>query len=96
MQLLSPISRIVTIIGMLPFGFGMLGVFLPCQTYLIDAYQIYSASAAAAVRTSISLLGVVLPLAGPPLYAKLGLGWGNTVLGVIALIMCPIPTLFYK
>ena len=81
---------------MFPYGFGMLGIFLPCQQYLVDAYSTYSASASAAVRTSISISGAFLPLAGPPLYAALGLGWGNTLLGIIALIMTPIPVLFYK
>ena len=28
-------------------------------------------------------------------YNKLGLGWGNSLLGFIALAMCPIPFLFY-
>jgi hypothetical protein len=43
-----------------------------------------------------SLLGTFLPLAGPPLYAKLGLGWGNSVLGFIALALIPIPILLYR
>ncbi|KAF2092994.1 putative MFS multidrug transporter [Rhizodiscina lignyota] len=87
---------IVPIIGMIPFGFGMLGVFMPCQTYLVDAFSIYAASAVAAMRTSLSIYGTFLPLAGPSLFRSLGLGWGNTVLGFISLIMAPIPILFYK
>jgi hypothetical protein len=74
----------------------MLGVFVPSQQYLVDAYSTYSASASAAVRTSMSVVGAGLPLAGPPLYRALGLGWGNTLLGIIALVMTPIPMLFYK
>lgn len=86
----------VAIIGMVPFGFGMLGIFMPCQTFLVDAYPTYAASAVAAVRTSLSVVGAFLPLAGPPLYKSLGLGWGNTLLGLVALIMTPIPLLFFK
>lgn len=87
---------IVPILGMAVFGAGMLGIFLPCQTYLVDAFSTYAASAVAAVRTSVSVLGAFLPLAGPPLYKSLGLGWGNSVLGFIALVMTPIPLLFFK
>jgi hypothetical protein len=87
---------IVPIIGMVPFGFGMLGIFVPVQQYLVDAFTPYSASAVAAVRTSLSIMGAFLPLAGPPLYKSLGLGMGNTVLGIIALVLTPIPLLFYR
>ncbi|KAL2758000.1 hypothetical protein ACRALDRAFT_1040113 [Sodiomyces alcalophilus JCM 7366] len=86
----------VTIVGMVPFGFGMVGIFVPCQTYLVDVFPLYAASAVAASRASMSVLGAFLPLAGPPLYESLGLGIGNTVLGVIALVMTPIPMLLYK
>jgi hypothetical protein len=81
---------------MVPFGFSMLGIFVPVQQYLVDAFSTYSASAVAAVRTSVSIVGTFLPLAGPPLYRALGLGRGNTVLGLIALLMTPVPMLFYK
>lgn len=81
---------------MVPFGFGMVGIFLPCQTYLVDAFPGYSASAVAASRTSLSIVGAFLPLAGPPLYQSLGYGLGNSVLGLIALVMTPIPALLYK
>jgi hypothetical protein len=69
---------------------------MPCQTYLVDAFPEYAASAVAAVRTSLSIVGAFLPLAGPPLYRSLGLGLGNTALGLIALVLTPIPMLFYK
>jgi hypothetical protein len=30
------------------------------------------------------------------LYERLGLGWGNSVLGFISLVTAPLPWLFYK
>jgi hypothetical protein len=30
------------------------------------------------------------------MYAKLGLGWGNSLLGFIAIAMIPVPALIYK
>jgi hypothetical protein len=66
------------------------------QTYLVDAFTLYAASAIAANTIIRSLVGALLPLAGPSLYQKLGLGWGNSLLGFIATAMIPIPYLFYK
>ncbi|RFU71727.1 major facilitator superfamily transporter [Trichoderma arundinaceum] len=76
---------IVPIIGMIPFGFGLMGLYLPIQTYIIDSYPNYAASGSAALVASRSLLGALLPLAGPKLFATLGLGWGNSLLGFISL-----------
>jgi hypothetical protein len=43
-----------------------------------------------------SVLAAFLPMAGPKLYASLGYGWGNSMLGFIAMLMIPIPFLFLK
>lgn len=65
------------------------------STYLVDAFTIYAASAMAANTVFRSLAGAILPLAGPKMYEALGLGWGNSVLGFIALALCPLPIIFY-
>jgi hypothetical protein len=64
------------------------------QTYLVDAFTRYAASAIAANTVLRSLLGGLLPLAGLRLYNKLGYGWGNSLLAFLALAMVPIPVLF--
>ena len=56
----------------------------------------YAASAIAAVTVLRSLVGALLPIAGPSLYKKLGLGWGNSLLGFIALALIPVPFAFLK
>ncbi|ATZ52147.1 hypothetical protein BCIN_07g06450 [Botrytis cinerea B05.10] len=87
---------IVPIIGLIPFGFGMMGIFIPIQTYVIDSFPSFAASGIAALTVSRSLFGAFLPLAGPAMYAKLGYGWGNSVLGFIVLALIPAPMLIYK
>ena len=77
-------------------GVGMIVTFMPTMTYLIDAFGRYSASASAANNSFRCLVGAVLPLAGQPMYDKLGLGWGNSLLAFIALAMIPIPFLFLR
>ncbi|MCJ1415061.1 hypothetical protein MMC32_001391 [Xylographa parallela] len=81
----------VPILGSSLVGLGLLATFLPIQTYLVDAFTIHAASALAANTVLRSLVGALLPLAGPTMYAKLGLGWGNSLLGFIAVAMLPIP-----
>jgi Major Facilitator Superfamily len=64
--------RIVPIIGSGVFSAGVLGTFMPITTYLIDAFQIYAASALAANTVLRSVLGALLPLAGPSMVSLLG------------------------
>jgi len=87
---------ILAVVSLLPFGMGMSGLFLPAQTYMVDTFPFQAASAVAAPTCARSLLGAFLPLAGPPLYGRLGFGWGNTLLGLVALVMVPIPLAFLR
>ncbi|QKX55433.1 uncharacterized protein TRUGW13939_02526 [Talaromyces rugulosus] len=87
---------VVPIIALIPFGFGMMGIFLPVQTYFIDAGGRYAASAIAGLTAFRCLFGAFLPLAGPSMYASLGLGWGNSLLGFVALALVPVPAVIFK
>ena len=86
---------IMPIIGTGWVGMGLIATFMCIQTYLVDCFTIYAASAIAAVTVLRSLVGGFLPLAGPQMYAALGLGWGNSLLGFIALAMVPVTFMFY-
>ncbi|KAI9694596.1 MAG: hypothetical protein M1822_000212 [Bathelium mastoideum] len=85
---------IVPMIGTAALGFGFFVTTIPTSAYLVDAYKQHSASAIAATIVSRCIVGAVVPLAGPPLYAHLGLGWGNSLLGFIALLFVPVPLIF--
>jgi hypothetical protein len=87
---------IVPILGTCFFAFGLMTVFSSVSTYLVDSYLQYAASVTAANTTLRSLLGALLPLAGPSMYDALGLGWGNSLLAFISLAMCSVPFLFWK
>jgi len=87
---------IVPIIGSSLVGAGMLAVFMPVNTYIIDAYEKYSASALASVAVLRSILGACLPLAAPKLYVALGIGWGTSVMGFIAVLFLPMPFVFQR
>ncbi|RYP81035.1 hypothetical protein DL770_006025 [Monosporascus sp. CRB-9-2] len=80
---------IVPLLGTSVCGIAITFFFLAVQTYLVEAYTIYAASALAANTAVRCVFGVTVPLAGPPLYNRLGLGWGNSLLGLLALTVVP-------
>lgn len=87
---------IAPIIGTFIIGLGALFVVMPTQVYLVDAFGAKAAASALAANLVVrSPFGAFLDLAAAPLYDKLGLGWGNSVLGFICLAFTPVPWLFY-
>lgn len=69
---------------------------IPITAYLVDAFPMWASSATAAGTILRSIFGALLPLAGPSMYAKLGLGWGNTLLAFLSLACVPLPFLLIK
>lgn len=86
----------VTIIGLGFFGLALNGIWLPTQAYLVDAYAEYAASCLAAFAVLRCTVAAFLPLAGTQMYDTLGVGWGTSLLGFIAVGMIPIPSLIFK
>ncbi|KAF7509148.1 hypothetical protein GJ744_008375 [Endocarpon pusillum] len=77
-------------------GFGFVSISLSAWSYVVDAFGIYAASATAAVTVVRNIAAAVLPLASPPLLARLGPGWGMTVLGLVALLLSPLPVVILR
>ncbi|KAJ0305231.1 uncharacterized protein N0V96_006957 [Colletotrichum fioriniae] len=84
------------VVGLMPFGIAILGIWQPIQAYVIDAYPAYAASGMAAFTVFRSVVAAFLPMAGPSMYDALGLGWGNSLLGFIAVALIPVPALIYR
>ena len=87
---------IAPIIGTTLVGMAMILIFMPIGTYLVDAFTRFAASAMAANTVLRSLGGALLPLAGRRMFHALGYGWGNSLLGFIALGMLPVVWAFMK
>ncbi|CAG8958213.1 hypothetical protein HYFRA_00000566 [Hymenoscyphus fraxineus] len=81
---------IVPIVGIAIVGFSMLLTILPTENYLVDVYELHGASAVAAGVILRAMFGALFPLAGPPMYSKLGLGWGNSIFAFIAVGFVPV------
>ncbi|KAF1998359.1 MFS general substrate transporter [Amniculicola lignicola CBS 123094] len=80
----------------IPFGIGYLCLFMALLNYLVDAYEVFAASAMAAASFSRSTFGAVLPFAAKPMYRALGVQWACSLLGFVSLAMCLIPFGFLK
>ncbi|KGO44944.1 Major facilitator superfamily domain, general substrate transporter [Penicillium expansum] len=92
----ASIHWIAPVLAGIPFGAGNTGVFIYASNYLTHSYGMYAASALAGNSVIRSILGGVLPLAGASMYASLGPNWAGTLLGVLEVIIVPIPFVFYK
>lgn len=86
----------VSIAAGVPFGFGMVLVFLSVMNYLIDAYTIFAASVLAANSVLRSLFGAAFPLFTTQMYDALGIHWASSIPAFLALACVPFPFLFYK
>jgi MFS family permease len=88
---------VVTDLGIMFVGAGMILSFQAIQTYVVDAFTLHAASALAAVSCLRSFAGFGFPLFAPAMYAKLGYGKGDTILACLAIgLGCPAPFLLWK
>lgn len=79
----------------IPFGLGNTLCFVYGSNYLASAYGIYAASAMAGNTVMRSVFGAALPLAGPAMYRALTPQWAGTLLGLLEVLLIPIPFVFY-
>ena len=68
-------------------GCGTMSATMAVHSYLIDAYPDHTASANAAASFLSSLFGFLFPLFAPNMYNTLGYGWGNSLLGFVAILV---------
>lgn len=87
---------IVPTIAGIFIGFGLLSIFLCAINYIVDAYLMYAASALAGNTLLRSTFGAVFPLFASAMFHNLGTNWAGTLIGCIAVLLLPVPILFYK
>ncbi|GMK57439.1 hypothetical protein CspeluHIS016_0402730 [Cutaneotrichosporon spelunceum] len=83
------------IIATVPFGAGLVMLFLGMSNYLVDAYLINAASVLAAGTVTRSILGVVFPLFTYDMYETLGPNWAGTLVACLSLVFIPCPIILY-
>lgn len=90
------IHYLASIAAGVPFGFGMVLVFVSILNYLIDAYVIYAASVLAANSVLRSLFATAFPLFTSQMYDNLGIHWASSIPAFLSLACLPFPFIFYK
>lgn len=86
---------IAPIIGIVLCGIGFFTIFQSALNYLIDTFQRYAASAVAANTFLRSGFAGAFPLFIAQELHALGVGWGLSLFGFVAVALIPIPYLFY-
>ncbi|EGC45672.1 MFS multidrug transporter [Histoplasma capsulatum var. duboisii H88] len=88
---------IVVDIAAAVFNFGIIMSTHSQQQYVMEAYRGYMASATAASQFLRSIFAFVFPLFAPALFARLGYGWGHSVLAFVFLgLGLPSPFILWK
>ena len=90
------IHWLACIAGTVPFGFGIVLVFLSVFNYLIDSYTIFAASVLAANSAMRSSFGAAFPLFTTYMYHGIGIHWASSIPAFLALLCVPFPFIFYR
>lgn len=80
-----------------PFGFGMITIFISVIFYFSMAFPPISVASAIAANNLLRyIMASVFPLFVTQMYHKLNIGWASSLFGFAALVMVPVPFLFEK
>lgn len=83
-------------IGAAIFTLGMSVMNQGLMAYQLDEFGECAASANAASRLLSYIFGFAFPIFAPQLYARLGYGWGNSLLAFVAIGICwPVPLILW-
>ncbi|KAK7419037.1 hypothetical protein QQX98_003539 [Neonectria punicea] len=83
------------IFAVVMFGYGVTGVFICVYMYIIDSYEVYSASALTFVALVRYVVAGGMTVAGIPFYENMGTHWALTILACISTALVPIPYVLY-
>ena len=88
---------IVPNIGTAILSAGTIVSFQMIQSYIVDSYTLFAASAVSATAVLRSLAGFGFPLFAPYMYDALDYGWGNSLLALVGIVLgVPAPVLLWK
>ena len=90
------IHWMASIAGCVPFGFGVVLIYLGVLSYLIDSYTVFAASALAANAVARSMFGGIFPLFTTYMYEGLGIHWASSIPAFLTVACMPFPFIFYK
>ncbi|KAI0270438.1 major facilitator superfamily domain-containing protein [Gloeopeniophorella convolvens] len=86
----------VPALGTILIGMSIILVFISFLSYLVDTYLMYAASAFAANTMIRSAVAAAFPLFTVQMFNGMGINWAATLIAGVALLLAPIPFIFYK
>ncbi|KAI0903027.1 MFS multidrug transporter-like protein [Ustulina deusta] len=90
------VHPLIPIAAGIPFGWGVVTLFLGGITFLLDTYGAnYGASAIAANGILRFLSGAAFPLFTFYIHERLGIAWASSLFAFIGLVLLPIPFILY-
>ncbi|TVY15726.1 Efflux pump FUBT [Lachnellula arida] len=92
----NSVHWIVPTIAGVFLGTSIILIFVAYLNYLTDSYLVYAASALAANTVCRSAGGAAAPLFTQYMFDALGVGGGGSLIGGVAIVLAPIPFIFYK
>lgn len=85
----------VPVLGLFFLGYGIITLFQPVINYTIDTFRVRAASAMAANTFLRCGMGAAFPIFGTAMFHNLGTQWAGTLLGCLALLLSPVPFVFF-
>ncbi|WWD19342.1 hypothetical protein CI109_103801 [Kwoniella shandongensis] len=93
----SDVHWIAPCFGTALFGFAMIAIYVGANSYIVDSFSNYAASAMAAKTFLTRLVGGAIPMFVDRLYhSRMQPRWASCLLALIATCMLPIPFVFYR
>jgi uncharacterized membrane protein len=78
------------------FGFAMIMLYVSANSYIIDSYSSFAATAMAAKTLLRSEIGAMVPLFVNQMFHHMGFQYAGLLLALIATAIAPIPFVFYR
>ncbi|ESK92459.1 mfs polyamine transporter [Moniliophthora roreri MCA 2997] len=78
------------------FGFALILLYISGNSYIVDCYSDYAASAIAAKTLVRSLIGAMVPLYVTQMFHNMGFQYAGLLLALVGVAIAPIPYIFYK
>ncbi|SPJ74258.1 related to multidrug resistance protein [Fusarium torulosum] len=91
----SSISIWSAIFAVVLFGYGVTGIFICVYMYIIDSYEIYSASALTFVSLIRYIIAGGMTVVGIPFYENMGTHYTLTIMACLSVVLAAIPYILY-
>ncbi|TRM69786.1 major facilitator superfamily domain-containing protein [Schizophyllum amplum] len=82
-------------VGGAVFGWSMILIYISANSYIVDSYSNYAASAIAAKTLMRSEIGAIVPLYVTQMFHNMGFQYAGLLLALVSVVIMPIPFVFF-